>query len=318
MCYLKNSIETGTDEENTTFSVTIDANTTITNDTPLTLSNYGPTVWPAEAWAALKTALGSVTPTFALADRTPFYYTGAGTTNSVSYTRSCYVDGYRESIILPFKPTDILNESGESAKGDFIFERYAGKSATEITFAERDFNNLEANVPYLMRFNGTTSTGTKEFTFIGESLPARPASLGETFVGTYETVPYSAETTRYVLAVDEVKSKDYFGKLASTASIAPYRAYLEIPTDPSGAPVRFSIAFGGSDEGGATDIDSAAQSDAVWAEEGAICLSVDEAQQVRIYGVDGRLVRTEWVDGLSRLPMPPGLYIVNNRKVVVR
>lgn len=295
--------------------------TEITNDTPLTLSNYGPTVWPAEAWAALKSALAtkSVTPTFALEDGTPFYYTGAEVSNPVSYTRSCYVDGYRESIILPFKPTDILNvSSGESAKGDFIFERYASKSAAEITFAERDFANLEANVPYLMRYKFTGGSGTAQYTFKGEGLPARPVSLGETFVGTYETVSYNAETTRYVLAVDEVNSKDYFGQLAEGASIAPYRAYLELPADPSGAPARFSIAFGGSDEGGATGIEPAAQSDGLWGEEGAICLSVGQAQQVRIYGVDGRLVRTSWVDGQARLPMPQGLYLVNNRKVVVR
>ncbi|MGN0037467.1 MAG: hypothetical protein ACI36X_09710 [Bacteroidaceae bacterium] len=289
--------------------------TEITNVTPLTLSNYGPTVWPAEAWAALKTALVAKSLNLNLADAA-FNYTGETMNISVSYTRACYVDGYRESIILPFKPTGIKDADGNSATDDFIFERFASKGEAAITFAERDFNNLEANVPYLMRYNGTKSTGMKGFTFIGESLPARPESLGEIFVGTYETVPYEAETARYVLSVDG--ATEYFGQLASTASIAPYRAYLEIPTDPSGAPVRFSIAFGGSDEGGATDIDSAAQSDAVWAEEGAICLSVGEAQQVRIYGVDGRLVRTEWVDGLSRLPMPQGLYIVNNRKVVVR
>lgn len=292
--------------------------TEITSDTPLTLSNYGPTVWPAEAWAALKTALAAKSVDLHLADAA-FNYTGETMEIPVSYTRSCYVDGYRESIILPFKPTDIKNASGESAKGDFIFERYVGRSTTEITFAERDFANLEANVPYLMHYKTKGSSGQANYTFVGESLPARPASLGETFVGTYETVPHSAETTRYVLAVDEANSKDYFGQLASTASIAPYRAYLEIPTyDPSGAPVRFSIAFGGSDEGGATGIEPAAQSDGLWGEEGAICLSVGQAQQVRIYGVDGRLVRTEWVDGQARLPMPQGLYLVNNRKVVVR
>ncbi|MGN0035844.1 MAG: hypothetical protein ACI36X_01285 [Bacteroidaceae bacterium] len=300
---------------------TITDNTTITNNTQLTLSNYGPTVWPAEAWAALEAALAakSVTPTFKLEDGTPFYYTGAETTNPVSYTRACYIDGYRESIILPFKPTDIKDAEGNSAKGDFIFERFASKGdAAVITFAERDFNNLEANVPYLMRYNGTTSSGTKEFTFVGESLPARPASLGETFIGTYETVPHSAETTRYVLAVDEVNSKDYFGQLASTARIAPYRAYLEIPTDPSGAPARFSIAFGGSDEGGTTGIETAASADRLWAADGAVCLETAVPQQVRVYGLDGSLVRSQWVDGSARIALPQGVYLVNNRKVVVR
>lgn len=56
----------------------------------------------------------------------------------------------------------------------------------------------------------------------------------------------------------------------------------------------------------------------LYVQDGMLYIGTDEAQQVRIYTVDGRLLQT--VDaqaGITAVPMPQGFYMVGNRKVVV-
>ena len=53
--------------------------------------------------------------------------------------------------------------------------------------------------------------------------------------------------------------------------------------------------------------------------EGCITIAALQAQQVNVYGVDGRLVRClNAAEGTTRVELPAGIYVVLGSKVIVR
>lgn len=141
-----------------------------------------------------------------------------------SYTRSAYLDGGYETIVLPFD-TDItsIKEAG------FVFEKFEGFGDNTIKFVElEEDENLLAGVPYLFSYSGTPSDDRMEIEFV--------ASVGQVsgnieaidgWKGTFKTMNGSAIAGKYILNI----SGDKMQKAGEGASLAPYRCYLELPNN---------------------------------------------------------------------------------------
>lgn len=225
---------------------------------------------------------------------TPVKITAANAT----FTRNGMVSGNKSTVYLPF---------ASSIPSGFAAYTFDKVELNIVKFKAVTGNTLEANTPYLITPNGTDlNISETNVDIIPE--PEAGVSTDYEFLGTYIKIP----------AIGLYGFKDNGFKLGVLGATVPaFRAYLKPALLPSGAPSTLSIDIDGS---GTTGIENAVfEGTSVYAADGAINILTDQAQTVNIYGADGRLVRTEIIteghnviNGLAK-----GMYIVNNRKVVI-
>lgn len=151
-----------------------------------------------------------------------------------------------------------------------------------VTFEKVE--NVEANTPFIANYK----TEDTKFTFTNKGV-AKTENLGSTFVGTY--TPGSA-TGKYGLTANNT-----FKKGGTGATTKAFRAFLELP-EGSGAKT-LSLDF---TDGETTGIESTT---ATFGNKG-----------VKVYSLQGNLIAT--ASSMSELHLNNGIYIINNKKVIIK
>ena len=225
----------------------------------------------------------------------PFFTSKDFTASSVTFRRdfSEYVDGDKmATVFLPFALTaDQVSSLGAFYEFDRI-ENNEVKLTSAVT-------STQANKPYIFK----PSSAVDEIST--SSLEVKALGTGEnvgTLKGTYEPIiwtstmlsalPSSTSIYGYAAETKSIGGKTItpgvFVKVKAGASIAPFRAYLEV-TGTAGARLEYSISF--DDE--ATGIRSVkADDNGSW------------------YSIDGRR--------LSGQPSAKGVYIKNGKKTIIK
>jgi len=182
------------------------------------------------------------------------------------------------TVCLPFKV------SKEDMKAASI-ATYKGivDNNSAVTFEK--VNEVDANVPFIANYNEAVN----EFTFNDKGVVNTKNGLGSTFVGTY--TPGSAKG-KYGLT-----DKNTFQKGGDKATTKAFRAYLELP-EVSGAKT-LSLDF---TDGETTGIEDPTIS---FANKG-----------VKVYSLQGNLIAT--ASSMSDLHLSNGIYIINNKKVIIK
>lgn len=151
-----------------------------------------------------------------------------------------------------------------------------------VTFKKED--HVDANVPFIANYN----EAIPEFTFTDKGVVNTNNSLGSTFVGTY--TPGSAEG-KYGLT-----ESNTFQKGGADATTKAFRAYLELS---EGSEAK-TLSLGFTD-GETTGIESTA---------------AFGNKAVKVYSLQGNLIAT--ASSMSELHLSNGIYIINNKKVVIK
>ncbi len=251
-----------------------------------------------EGWSNFVAGTSALTP-IALSDGFPFSCPNAITaTAGVSYTRNFASDW--ETIALPFKVTGMDNLS------EYTVKKYDGLNGDgELVFTKLGaLSENVANTPYIINgtgtivFNGASGTTIQTTAASGGQSGSDPGALNIT----YNEI--TANTGMYVLAAD--------GKafVKATTPIAPFRAY-------------FKPASTTQDEYALeSDLSSFRQiisSIGIYNTNGGVIINSDQLQTISVYGIDGRKVRTvEVAPGTTTVKLDKGIYIINNKKFVVR
>ena len=152
-----------------------------------------------------------------------------------------------------------------------------------VTFKKVD--HVDANVPFIANYN---EAGTK-FTFTDKGVVNTNNGLGSTFIGTYTP---STMKGKYGLTANNT-----FKKGGTGATTKAFRAYLELP-EGSGAKT-LSLDF---TDGETTGIESTTAS---FGNKG-----------VKVYSLQGNLIAT--ASSMSELHLSNGIYIINNKKVIIK
>lgn len=197
---------------------------------------------------------------------------------NVSITRPVYA-GYN-SMCLPFW----VNKEDLKANNLLTYkENVKEDNQVKINFETKDA--IDANVPFIAELG---SDATEPLTFKNKGIVKTPASLGDKFVGTM--APMSGEG-KYGLGTD-----NQFHKGGEKAHINAFHAYLEMPESQSAKALVLAI------NGETTGISSIA--------------SESKGEAVKVYNLQGCQVAT--ATSTKNLNLPAGIYIINNKKVVVK
>lgn len=197
---------------------------------------------------------------------------------NVSITRPVYA-GYN-SMCLPFlvKKEDMKANNLLTYKEN-VEEDYQVK----INFETKDA--IDANVPFIAELG---SDATEPLTFKNKGIVNTPTSLGNTFLGTM--APMSGEG-KYGLGTD-----NQFHKGGEKAHINAFHAYLEMPESQSAK--AFVLAIDGETTGISAITNNG------------------KSEAVKVYNLQGCQVAT--ATSTKDLNLPAGIYIINNKKVVVK
>lgn len=197
---------------------------------------------------------------------------------NVSITRPVYA-GYN-SMCLPFW----VNKEDMKANNLLTYKENVEEDyQVKINFETKDA--IDANVPFIAELG---SDATEPLTFKNKVIVNTPASLGNTFLGTM--APMSGEG-KYGLGTD-----NQFHKGGEKAHINAFHAYLEMPESQSAK--AFVLAIDGETTGISAITNNG------------------KSEAVKVYNLQGCQVAT--ATSTKDLNLPAGIYIINNKKVVVK
>lgn len=198
---------------------------------------------------------------------------------NVSITRQVYPG--KNTLCLPFyvSKEDLGAQAIATYTGN---EEKDGK--TIINFDKQP--NVEANVPFIAQFD--EANAKKTFTFTDKGVVNTPAVMGNPFTGTY--TPGTA-AGKYGLNAD-----GSFQKGGENAKINAFSAYLTLSEAQEARPILLAIG------GESTGINAAT--------------IANGNETVKVYNLQGCLIAT--TKSLNDLHLASGVYIVNNKKVIVK
>ncbi len=153
---------------------------------------------------------------------------------------------------------------------------------TIINFDKK--SNVGANIPFIAQFDEAKET----LTFKDKGVVNTPAKMGNPFTGTY--TPGSAEG-KYGL-----NAEGSFQKGGESAKVNAFSAYLTLNESQAAKPILLAIG------GQTTGINAAT--------------IANGNETVKVYNLQGCLVAT--AKSLNDLHLASGVYIVNNKKVIVK
>lgn len=191
------------------------------------------------------------------------------------------VNAGNNTMCLPFFVSKEEMKAASIATYKEIVDKEDNNSV--VTFEKAD--HIEANVPFVANYNEAVT----EFTFTDKGVVNTNNGLGTTFVGTY--TPGSVEG-KYNLAADCT-----FKKGDAEATTDAFGAYLELP---EGYEAK-TLSLGYTD-GELAGIESITTS---FGNKG-----------VKVYSLQGNQIAT--VSSMSELHLSNGIYIINNKKVVIK
>ena len=186
------------------------------------------------------------------------------------------------TMCLPFW----VNKEDMKAESIATFKEIKENNAENksvVTFEK--VNEVGANKPFIANYK----TEVKEFTFKDKGV-VKTEGLGSTFVGIY--TPGSA-TGKYGLTPNNT-----FQKGGAGATTKAFRAYLDLSGGNAGAKT-LSLDF---TDGETTGIESTTAS---FGNKG-----------VKVYSLQGNLIAT--ASSMSELHLNNGIYIINNKKVIIK
>lgn len=198
---------------------------------------------------------------------------------NVSITRKVYAGN--NTLCLPF----YVSTEDLSAQAIATYTGYEDKDGcTIINFAKQP--NVNANIPFIAQFDEANAKET--LTFTNKGVVNTPTEMGNPFTGTY--TPGSA-TGKYGL-----NAEGLFQKGGGNAKINAFSAYLTLTESQEAKPILLAI---GTET---TGINAAT--------------IANGNETVKVYNLQGRLVAT--AKSLNDLHLANGVYIVNNKKVIVK
>ena len=186
------------------------------------------------------------------------------------------------TMCLPFW----VNKEDMKAESIATFKEIGQKedNTSVVTFEKKD--HVDANTPFIANYNDAITV----FTFKDKGV-TKTESLGTTtFKGTY--TPGNMEG-KYGLTTNNT-----FKKGGAGATTKAFRAYLELSGDNAGAKT-LSLDF---TDGETTGIESTTAS---FGNKG-----------VKVYSLQGNLIAT--ASSMSELHLNNGIYIINNKKVIIK
>ena len=183
-----------------------------------------------------------------------------------------------KTMCLPFA----VSKEDMKAESIATFKDIANDKSV-VTFEKVD--HVDANVPFIANYNEAVT----DFTFTNKGVVNTKNGLGSTFVGTY--TPGSAKG-KYGLTANNT-----FQKGGVSATTKAFRAFLELP-EGNGAKT-LSLDF---IDGESTGIEDATVS---FGNKG-----------VKVYSLQGNLIAT--ASSMSELHLNNGIYIINNKKVIIK
>lgn len=198
---------------------------------------------------------------------------------NVSITRQVYAG--KNTLCLPFYVSK--EDLGAQAIATYTGNEEKDGS-TIINFDKK--SNVDANIPFIAQFDEANAKET--LTFTDKGVVNTPAEMGNPFTGTY--TPGSA-TGKYGL-----NTNGLFQKGGETAKINAFSAYLTLTEAQAAKPILLAIG------GETTGINAAT--------------IANGNETVKVYNLQGCLVAT--AKSLNDLHLANGVYIVNNKKVIVK
>ena len=201
------------------------------------------------------------------------------TAANVSITRQVYAGN--NTLCLPFN----VSKEDLGAQAIATYKEIEVKDGkTIINFDKQP--HVDANKPFIAQFEGANAKET--FKFTDKSIVTTPAEMGNPFTGTY--TPCSA-AGKYGL-----NAEGSFQKGGETANINAFSAYLTLNESQAAKPILLAIG------GQTTGINAAT--------------IANGNETVKVYNLQGCLVAT--AKSLNDLHLANGVYIVNNKKVIVK
>lgn len=198
---------------------------------------------------------------------------------NVSITRKVYAGN--NTLCLPFYVS--MEDLGAQAIATYT-ENDEKDGCTIINFDKKSY--VDANIPFIAQFDETKAKET--LTFTDKGVVNTPTEMGSPFTGTY--TPGSA-ADKYGL-----NAEGLFQKGGETAKINAFSAYLTLTEAQEAKPILLAIG------GETTGINAAT--------------IANGNETVKVYNLQGRLVAT--AKSLNDLHLASGVYIVNNKKVIVK
>lgn len=198
---------------------------------------------------------------------------------NVSITRQVYAGN--NTLCLPFYVS--MEDLGAQAIATYTGNEEKNGS-TIINFDKK--SHVDANIPFIAQFDGANAKET--LTFTNKGVVNTPSEMGNPFTGTY--TPGSA-TGKYGL-----NANGLFQKGGDNAKINAFSAYLILTEAQEAKPILLAIG------GETTGINAAT--------------IANGNETVKVYNLQGRLVAT--AKSLNDLHLANGVYIVNNKKVIVK
>lgn len=186
------------------------------------------------------------------------------------------------TMCLPFW----VNKEDMKAESIATFKEIKENNAENksvVTFEK--VNEVGANVPFIANFNEANT----EFTFKDKGVVNTNNTLGTTFIGTY--TPGNMKD-KYGLTTDNT-----FKKGGANATTKAFRAYLVLPENSEAKTLSLDFT-----DGETTGIESTTAS---FGNKG-----------VKVYSLQGNLIAT--ASSMSELHLNNGIYIINNKKVIIK
>lgn len=191
-------------------------------------------------------------------------------------------------------------------EGDEI-EKFSEVKPDKIQFVTAV--TVNANEAYLINIDETAAE--RKFEATDADVPVTAAGE-EPFVHTFSMLSGSDAVGKYVMVSEE--GSEAFVLISDESTVIPaFSGYMLLPGD---APARYAV----SHNNGASGIDDHHLSGLkVRSVNGRLILETALPQTVRIYGMDGCLIRVmELAEGVNSIDnLARGVYLVNNKKVVI-
>lgn len=235
-------------------------------------------VFANEAYDANNIVANEKCANLVLTNAQPFATPEDFTAASVSITRPVFAG--KNTMCLPFWVSK--EDLGANTIATYV-DNEEKDGNTIINFEKKDA--VDANVPFIAQFDADSN---EPLTFTNKGVVNTPSEMGNPFTGTY--TPGSAEG-KYGL-----NTNGLFQKGGETAKINAFSAYLTLTEAQEAKPILLAIG------GETTGINAAT--------------IANGNETVKVYNLQGCLVAT--AKSLNDLHLANGVYIVNNKKVIVK
>ena len=235
-------------------------------------------VFADEAYDANNIVANEKCANLVLTNAQPFATPEDFTAANVSITRPVFAG--KNTMCLPFWVSK--EDLGANTIATYV-DNEEKDGNTIINFEKKDA--VDANVPFIAQFDADSN---EPLTFTDKGVVNTPAEMGNPFTGTY--TPGSA-TGKYGL-----NANGLFQMGGETAKINAFSAYLILTEAQAAKPILLAIG------GETTGINAAT--------------IANGNETVKVYNLQGRLVAT--AKSLNDLHLANGVYIVNNKKVIVK